>query len=138
MAKSKQHYFKLWRTIQGRFILVIILVSLLGLIGSQLLVWIVLAPELEKKSKDTFSNTADLIALHLEDWWRTRRDFLFTLSVDPTIRDIFIHPELDLQIIAPFVQRLSLDWGVYSMFFSLKIRGLSFPAPLHFPRRICL
>lgn len=132
MSSSKKRYFKLWRTIQGRFILVIILVSLLGLIGSQLLVWLVLEPELEKESKDTFSNTADLIALHLEDWWKTRRDFLFTLSVDPTIRDIFIHPELDPQIIAPFIQRLSLDWGVYSVFLFSQDRGIIFsgPAPL--------
>jgi len=94
------------------------------------LIWLVLAPELEDERVDYFSTSADLIALHLEDWWRTRRDFLVTLSADPIIRDFFSHPELDPQIIATFAQKLSSELGAYSMFLFSKDRGIVFSGPL--------
>jgi len=129
-SKAKSAFQKIYRSITGRFALIVILVSFLGLIGSQLLIWLVLAPELEDEWADYISTSADLIALHLEDWWGTRRDFLVTLSADPIIRDFFSHPELDPQIIATFAQKLSSELGAYSMFLFSKDRGIIFSGPV--------
>ncbi|MGB9553298.1 MAG: hypothetical protein ACPL7L_02870, partial [bacterium] len=86
----------MWRsklkTINAWLLQAAVILALLAFIGEKILVWFVVAPLLEKEQIESFSKSAQLISLNVEDWWKTKIDTLRSLSLNYLISDYLLNP----------------------------------------------
>ncbi|MCR4427843.1 MAG: PAS domain S-box protein [Caldiserica bacterium] len=104
------------KTISGRLTIAVIIISLLALAGALVMVWGFVSLEIERERLANFKNSAQLIAHHLEDWWKTRINHLSSLSFDPPIIDFLLSSgKNDSESLKGFLGRASKEWGFYSV-----------------------